>query len=86
MAIATAGRRAHGDEDRVRIVDGRAKVVAEGQAIGANVVGDQLVEARFVDWHLACSQTGDLGRILVDAHHVMAELCKAGAGDEPDIA
>ena len=29
---------------------------------------------------------GDLGGILVDAHHVMAELCEAGAGHEPYIA
>ena len=62
------------------------QVGGEGQPACAHVAGDQLVEPRLVDRHLAALERRDLAGVLVDADHVVAEIGKAGAGNEADIA
>ncbi len=49
------------------------------------VAGDHLVEARLVDRDLAGVQARDLGRVDVDADHVVAGVRQAGAGHETDV-
>ena len=50
------------------------------------LIGDQVGEAGLVDRHLAALERGDLARVLVDAGHLVAEIGKAGPGNEADIA
>jgi hypothetical protein len=64
MAVAAAGGRADRDEHRVRAGDGLVQVGAEGQPSRTRVVGDQLVEARLVDRHLALAQPSILAASL----------------------
>ena len=66
--------------------DRRLEVGGEAQPAGAHVVGDQFVESRLVDRHLAALQRRDLAGVLVDAGHVVAEIGEAGPGNEADIA
>ena len=47
---------------------------------------DELLEARLVDRDLALLQARDLGRVDVDAQHLVAGIGEAGAGDEADVA
>src|SRR5256885_1136241 len=54
-------------------------------AVGA-VAGDHLLQARLVDGHAAGVEQLDLARVLVDAHHVVAAVGEAGAGDQADVA
>jgi hypothetical protein len=49
------------------------------------VAGDEVVEARLVDGDLAPVEPLDLARVDVSAHHVVAEIREARAGDEADI-
>ena len=62
------------------------QVGGEGQAAFARVLGDEFGQARLEDRDLAAVERLDLGRILVDAADVVAEIGKAGAGDQADIA
>ena len=62
------------------------QVGGEGQAALAHVLGDELGQARLEDRDLAPVERLDLGRVLVDAAHVVAEIRKAGAGDQAHIA
>ena len=66
--------------------DRRGEIRAEIEPPRLHVVGDQPIESRFEDRHVAGLDLGDLGRVLVDAHHVMAELREAGAGNQSDVA
>ena len=51
-----------------------------------DVACDQVVEPRLVDRHLAALERGDLACVLVDAGDLVAEVGKAGPGNEADIA
>jgi hypothetical protein len=42
--------------------------------------------ARFVDRDAALVEDADLGRVEVEAEHVVADVGQAGAGDEADVA
>ena len=86
MAVAAPRRRADRDEDRVGLGHRRLQVGGEAQPPGLHVGGDQIVEARLVDRHLAALERRDLAGVLVDAGDVMAEIGKAGPGNEADIA
>ena len=48
--------------------------------------GDDLLESRLEDRDLAGLEPLDLGRIDVDADHVVADFGEAGAGDQADVA
>src|SRR5690606_10255972 len=43
-------------------------------------------QPRLIDRDAAVLQRGDLRGVLVDAHHFVAEVGKAGAGNQSDIA
>ena len=86
MAVAAPRRRADGDEDGVGGLGRLGQVGGEEEPLLAHVLGNQLGEARLVDRHLASRQGGDLVGVLVDAGHDVAEVGKAGAGDEADVA
>src|SRR5258708_5020595 len=85
MAVAAARRRADGDEDRVGPRHGGGEIGGEGEASGARIALDDLIETGLVDRHFALLQARDLLRVLVDASDGDAELGKARAGDESDI-
>jgi hypothetical protein len=46
----------------------------EFEPAGALVDGDQIVQPRLVDRHLATFERGDLGPVLVDTGHLVAEV------------
>ena len=85
MAVAAARRRADRDEHGVGFADARG-VAGEFEPALAHIGLDQIGEARLEDRDFAAIERGDFGGILVDAGHLMAEIGKAGAGDEPDIS
>jgi len=86
MTIAAARRRADRDEHGIDALDRRGQVGREAQPAGAHIVGDQRVQARFVDRHLAAIDALDLARVLVDADDGGAELREASPRDQADIA
>ncbi len=86
MAVAAARRRADGDEDRFGAADAGDEIGGEAQPAAFDVAGDEPVEAGLEDRHDALLERLDLARVLVDADDVVAEIGKAGAGDQPDIA
>ncbi len=57
MAVAAPRRRADGDEDGIGAGDGGAEIGGEAQAPGRGVGGDDLLQARLVDRHLAALQS-----------------------------
>ena len=61
------------------------QVLGEGQPAVIDVELDERFEARLPDRHLARVQAVDLGAVLVDAAHAMAEVGEAGARHEPDV-
>ena len=68
------------------IPDGLGCVGGEEQATGLDVGGDQQVEARLKDRNTSGLQSLDLGGVLVDAGHRMAEIRETGAADKAHIA
>ena len=66
--------------------DAVGQIGGEGQPPALGIGLDQRLEPRLPDRHPAGVQAVDLGLVLVDAGHVMAEIGEAGAGHEPDIA
>ena len=84
MAVAAARRRADRDEDRLGAARrAAARSVVKAEPAGADVARDQSVEAGLEDRHFAALERRDLGFVLVDADHVVAEIGEAGAGPEP---
>ena len=85
VAHLIAGR-AHADEDHLGVGVGLGLVGGEVQAAGLVVALDQLVEARLVDRADAVLELLDLLGVHVEAGHLVADVRKAGAGDESDVA
>ncbi len=52
----------------------------------AHVAFNKLAQPGLEDRNLAAVERCDLGGILVDADHVMAEIGETGAGNKPNIA
>ncbi len=65
---------------------GVGQVGGEIEPAGLDVGGHQRVEARLEDRDFAAAERGDLAGVLVHAGDVVAEIRKAGAGDQPHIA
>ena len=86
MAIAAPRGGAHGNEDCARPGDACGQIGGERQPPGFGIAADQLFQPRLVDRHFAGLEPGDLAGILVDADDIMAEIGKAGARYQPDIA
>ena len=85
MAVAAARRRADRDEHRLGVADAR-RLDGEFEPALAHIGFDQIGEARLEDRDFAAIERGHLAGILVDAGHLVTEVGKAGAGDEPDIS
>ena len=85
VAVATARRRADGDEHGVGLADGR-RVGGEVQTLLPDIGLNQIGKARLEDRNFAVIERRDFLRILVDAGHVMTEIGKAGAGHQPHIS
>ena len=86
MTVAAARRRADGDEDGVRRANRLGAVQGEGQAAVAHIGRDQILKARLIDRHPPGVQMIDLGGVLVDAGHHVAEVGETGPGNKPDVA
>ena len=79
------GRRADRDDLEQAVGDRGLGVGREREPALVPVAGDHFVESRLVDRDLAGVQARDLGRIDIDADHVVAGVCQAGAGHETDV-
>ena len=85
VAVAAPRRRADRDEHRLRFADAGG-VNTEFEPALPHIGFDQIGEARFEDRNLAAIKRGDFIGVLVDAGHLVAEIGKAGPGNEPDIS
>ena len=79
-------RGGHGDEDDVGVLDAFAGAGGETEAPGGDVALDHFFEARLVDGDAAGLEHLHLVGVVIDADDVVADLGKAGAGDEADVA
>src|SRR5437660_6203734 len=85
MAVTAPRRRPHGNEHRVGSGHRRLEIAREAQPSGCHVAGDEVVEPRLIDRHLAARQALDFRGILIDAGDLDAELREARPGNQPDI-
>ena len=83
MPVAAPGRRPDRDEDRFGRLDRVGEVGREREPPLAHVLGDEVREARLENRNLAAVQRLDLARILVDAAHVVSEVCKQAPETRP---
>jgi hypothetical protein len=86
MAVAAPRRRSNRDEYRFRAGQRLADLGREFQPTPVDVRFHQRLEPRLPDRHPASQQTIDLGLVLVDTSHMVAEIGKARAGNQSDIA
>ena len=86
MAVAAARRRPDRDEHGLGALDALREIGREAQPPALGIGLDQRFQPRLPDRHAPGVEPVDLGRVLVDAADLMAEIGKAGAGNEPDIA
>ena len=85
VRVAGVGRRrADRHEQQAGVLERLGEVGGEVQAPG--VLGQELLQARLVDRHLAAPQTLDLGGVDVHAPDFAAELGETGGGDKSDVA
>ena len=85
VTVAAARRRAHRDEHGLGV--GRAlRFRGEFEPALAEVRFDEVGQAGLEDRNLAAVERGDAAGVPVDHRHLMTEIGKAGAGDEPDVA
>ena len=66
--------------------DRLTRLGGEAQPAVAHIIRHQGVQAGFIDRNAAVLQARDLGLVLVDAHHAVAEVGETGARDEAHIA
>ncbi len=79
------GRRADRDELEETVPDPGDGVGRELEPALLGIAPDELFESRFVDRDLALLQARNLGRVDVDAQHLVAGIGEAGARDEADV-
>ena len=80
------GRRGHGDEDHIGLLDALGRARGKREASRGHVLLHQLFETRLVDRDAALLQQLDLRRVIIHTDHLVADLGKASAGDQPDVA
>ena len=78
--------RAHGDEEHIALGHRLAQIGGETQPPLAVIADHDLVEPRLVDGQLPGFQPLDLGRIDIDAPHLVAHLGKTRPSHEADVA
>jgi hypothetical protein len=86
MAVAAAGRRADGNENRLGIGKAFGDFGREGEAACLDVARDDLVQTRLEDWNFPFAQRFDLRGISIDANNVMSEIGKTGTRHKANIA
>ncbi len=86
MAVAAPRGRPHGNEDGAGPGDPFGEIGGELKAARCGVAAHQFLKPGLVNRHLARVEPVDLGRVLVDAHDIVAEIGKAGTRNQPDIA
>src|SRR5581483_9821196 len=80
------GRSWHRDENHVRVLNPLRGAGGEPEPPVGSVLFDQLLEAGFVNGDAALLQSFDLGSVVVDANDLVANLGKAGASYQANIA
>src|SRR6185369_2143616 len=80
-----AGWRAYGEEHHQRLLDCFLHIGAEGQPAFAYVFGDQSIQSRLIDGHLARLDRVDLSLVLVNASDAHSKVRKARASDQPHV-
>ncbi len=84
-AAIRIGRRTHGDKDHLCPVQAGGHIVAD--EVDAPIgLGQQVGQSRFVDGQFALIQLFDLGRIHIQAGHLMAQIGQGDAGGKADVA
>ncbi len=78
-------RCAHGDELDLAETDPGLGVGGEQESACLAVALHHIAEPGFVDGHAAIVQDVDFCGIHIYAHHLVADLCEAGAGDESHV-
>ncbi len=86
VAVAATRRGADRDEHRVGRRHRLGESVVKDRRPWRALLRDEVVEPGLEDRNFAALQGSDLRRVLVDAGHLVAEIGKAGARHEPDIA
>ena len=77
MAVTSAAGGSNADEDCFGSLDCAGQIYGEGEPASRHISGDQICQSRLEDRHLALVELFDLGRILVDANDIMAEIGEA---------
>src|SRR3546814_5853182 len=85
VASAVWAGSADGDEHDVGSAHCFGKLGGEGEIARRSIARHQAVEPGLVNGIAAGAQAGDLVRVLVEAGHMMAEIGKTRARNEPDI-
>ena len=78
-------RRGHGNENHVGFLDAFGGAVGEREPSGGDVFFHEFFESRLINRDAAGLEQFDLGRVVVHAHDLMADLGEAGAGDQANI-
>jgi hypothetical protein len=86
MAIAAPRWRSDRDEHGVGLGDRRGEISGKIQPPGLDVGVNQRIETRFENRDFTAAQASDLVAVLVHAGDLVAEIGKAGAGNQPHIA
>jgi hypothetical protein len=69
----------------LRILDSILNAAREPKSLGRNISVNDLLQSGFVDGHFALLERLYFSWIVIDADNVVADVGKAGAGDETDI-
>jgi hypothetical protein len=86
MPVRAPRRRRDRDEDDLGVRHAGGEVGREAEPAGLDVGSHEFLEPRLVDRDATGLQGLDLGDVVVDATHVVAEIGEAGAGNQTDIA
>ena len=73
------------DKYNLGIIDPFLDAVGKTQPLGGHVPVDYLLEPWLINRDLSRLQRLDFARVIVDTKDVVANISKAGAGDQPDI-
>ena len=86
MTVPAARRCADGDKHSIRAIHSFFQVAGERQSPCGDILGHQIIKAGLIDWDDALFQLFNLGRIFIDANHVVTEIRKTNTRNQADIA
>src|SRR5205807_4653751 len=76
------GRRGHGDEDDLGLIDAFADAIAKVQAMRGDVSMNDFLQARFVNGNTAVAQGLDFLLVVIYADDVVTDVGKASSGNQ----